>query len=154
MLFPAEINSPVFFDESVMIPSLEVLISCSNLSFDVLGESSGTWNLPLRFSCNGQESLLVEFKRFPDTHMNTTVTFGRCFLCSVDEFTLILPSYSNKGVLQLVMDWRPPMDLVKEENIPHLRHLYLLWNVILLFIYPQYMSSCINLIEMGQHYIG
>ncbi|PWV06207.1 hypothetical protein C3747_118g78 [Trypanosoma cruzi] len=116
MLFPAEINSPVFFDESVMIPSLEVLISCSNLSFDVLGESSGTWNLPLRFSCNGQESLLVEFKRFPDTHMNTTVTFGRCFLCSVDEFTLILPSYSNKGVLQLVMDWRPPMDLVKEEK--------------------------------------
>ncbi|EKF32248.1 hypothetical protein MOQ_003905 [Trypanosoma cruzi marinkellei] len=116
MLFPAAMNSPVFFDESVMIPSLEVLISCSNLSFDVLGESSGSWNLPFRLSCNGQESLLVEFKRFPDTHMNTTLTFGHCCLCSVDEFTLILPSYSNKGILQLVMDWRPPMDLVKEEQ--------------------------------------
>ncbi|ESL05624.1 hypothetical protein TRSC58_06720 [Trypanosoma rangeli SC58] len=115
-VFPAEINAPVFRNEGLMSPSLEVLISCSNISFDILGESSGLWTTPFRLYCNGPESLLVELKRFPDTRMNTTLSFDRSCFCSVDNLSLIFPSFSEAGVLQVVMVWQPPIALADEEQ--------------------------------------
>ncbi|RNF00080.1 putative vacuolar protein sorting-associated protein 13A isoform X4 [Trypanosoma rangeli] len=116
VVFPAERNAPIFRNESLMSPSLEVHISCSNISFDILGESSGPWTSPFRLYCNGPESLLVELKRFPDTRMSTTLSFARCCSCSVDNLSLIFPSFSDAGVLRVVMIWQPPIALAGEEH--------------------------------------